>query len=45
MSNQQLYEKCRFYGQATLEARRKFIGLLPEVARRRLWQEKLNLFT
>ncbi|MBD3327841.1 hypothetical protein GF340_00895 [Candidatus Peregrinibacteria bacterium] len=40
MSDQQLYEKCRFYGQAALEARRKFIGLLPEVARRRLWQEK-----
>ncbi|MBD3328708.1 hypothetical protein GF340_05420 [Candidatus Peregrinibacteria bacterium] len=40
MSNKELYEKCRAYGQAALEARRKFIGLLPEVARRRLWQEK-----
>ncbi|MBD3328644.1 hypothetical protein GF340_05075 [Candidatus Peregrinibacteria bacterium] len=40
MSDKQLYEKCREYGKAALEARRKFIGLLPEVARRRLWQAK-----
>ncbi len=40
MTDQELYKKCRHYGYLSLEYRRKFIGLLPEVARRELWLRK-----
>ena len=40
MNNNQLYKLCKKYGQNALEARRKFIGLLPEVFKRRLYEQK-----
>ena len=40
MTDAELYNLCREYGQAALEARRKFLGLLPEVHRRELWRTK-----
>lgn len=38
ISDQNLYELCRGYGARALEWRQKFIGLLPEVQRRRLFE-------
>ncbi len=40
LSNKNLYKLCKKYGYMTLEARRKFMGLLPEVYKRRLYKEK-----
>ncbi len=42
MSDKKLYELCQKYGAAALEARRKFMGLLPEVMRRRLYKNKFG---
>lgn len=38
LSDLELYEICREFGAAALEARRKFLGTLPEVSRRELWK-------
>ncbi|PIQ77911.1 hypothetical protein COV82_02350 [Candidatus Peregrinibacteria bacterium CG11_big_fil_rev_8_21_14_0_20_46_8] len=35
-----LYKLCKAYGAQALEARRKFAGLLPEVARRKLFEKR-----
>jgi len=35
-----LYQLCKEYGRASLEARRKFTGLLPEVFKRGLYKKK-----
>jgi hypothetical protein len=40
MSDQKLYQLCQQYGSTALQARRKFLGLLPEVAKRQLWKAK-----
>ena len=40
MSDKQILCKCKKYGTQTLLWRQKFIGLLPEVARRRLYEKK-----
>jgi hypothetical protein len=40
ISDQNLYELCKTYGARALEWRRKFMGLLPEVFRRRLFEKK-----
>lgn len=40
LSNRCLYELCQKYGKLALLYRRKFIGLLPEVSRRRLYEQK-----
>ena len=40
MTDQELYEKARLYGRNALLWRQKFIGLLPEVQRRRLYEKK-----
>ena len=39
-TDEKLYELCRTYGERALLWRRKFIGLLPEVARRELYLKK-----
>lgn len=40
MNDKELYKKCVIYGRQILKARRKFMGLLPEVFRRRLYRKK-----
>lgn len=40
LSDVNLYALCKTYGARALEWRRKFIGLLPEVNRRRLYEKK-----
>ncbi|MBI5754218.1 HNH endonuclease [Candidatus Peregrinibacteria bacterium] len=40
LSDQNLYQLCQAYGARALEWRRKFIGLLPEVNRRKLYVRK-----
>jgi hypothetical protein len=40
ISDQQLYEQCREYGEKARLWRSKFLGLLPEVYRRRLYEKK-----
>lgn len=40
ISDKELYKKCVMYGKQVLQARRKFIGLLPEVYKRRLYEKK-----
>lgn len=40
MTDERLFQLCKKYGAAALEARRKFAGLLPEVHRRRLYERK-----
>lgn len=40
MHDKELFRKCVMYGKQTLKARRKFLGLLPEVALRRLYERK-----
>jgi hypothetical protein len=40
LTNEKLYELCKKYGAAAKLWRQKFIGLLPEVNRRRLYEEK-----
>jgi len=38
MTDPELYALCKKWGEESLEARRKFIGLLPEVYKRRLFE-------
>jgi hypothetical protein len=40
LSDQKLLDLCLHYGKLALLYRRKFIGLLPEVSRRRLYEQK-----
>jgi hypothetical protein len=40
ISDQQLYEQCREYGEKAKMWRSKFLGLLPEVNRRKLYEKK-----
>lgn len=40
LSDKELYMLCKKYGENALHWRRKFIGLLPEVNRRRLYEKK-----
>ena len=40
ISDEKLYELCRKYGKQALLWRQKFIGLLPEVFKRRLYEKK-----
>lgn len=40
MSKEELFHLCKKYGQLALYGRRKFIGLLPEVYRTKLYAEK-----
>jgi hypothetical protein len=40
MTDKELYKKARFYGKNTLLWRRKFMGLLPEVQKRRLYEKR-----
>lgn len=40
LSDEQLYQLCKEYGQRARLWRQKFIGLLPEVNRRRLYEKK-----
>lgn len=40
LSDQNLFRLCKTYGARALEWRRKFIGLLPEVNRRCLYEKK-----
>ena len=40
MTDQELYEKARLYGQNALVWRQRFMGLLPEVEKRRLYATK-----
>lgn len=40
ITDEQLFQLCRNYGEAALKYRRKFLGLLPEVHRRELYKKK-----
>lgn len=40
MTDHELYRKAKFYGKNALLWRQKFMGLLPEVNRRRLYEKK-----
>ena len=40
LSDKELYSKCQYYGTVARVWRQKFIGLLPEVNRRRLYEKK-----
>ncbi len=40
MTDKQLYRLCKKYGARALQARRKFVGLLPEVYRRKLYSKR-----
>jgi len=40
LSDEKLYELCRHFGERALHYRRRFIGLLPEVNRRKLYAQK-----
>jgi len=40
LTDKELYELCKTYGEKALHWRRKFTGLLPEVNRRRLYEKK-----
>lgn len=40
MTNEQLFQLCQEYGAKAKEWRQKFLGLLPEVYKRRLYREK-----
>lgn len=40
ISDKELYRRARFYGRNALLWRRKFIGLLPEIERRRIYEKK-----
>lgn len=41
-SDQKLYNLCREYGALALKARNRFIGLLPEVNARKLYEKKFS---
>lgn len=40
LSDEKLFQLCKRYGEQALHNRRKFIGLLPEVRKRRLYEKK-----
>lgn len=40
ISDEKLLELCAHWGHQLLQARYKFVGLLPEVNRRRLYEKK-----
>jgi hypothetical protein len=40
LTDENLFTLCKKYGEQALEARRKFLGLLPEVNKRRLYEKK-----
>ncbi len=40
LTDQELLRKAKFYGENALRWRRKFMGLLPEIQRRRLFERK-----
>ena len=40
LTDEKLYELCKHFGERALHYRRKFIGLLPEVNRRKLYKQK-----
>jgi len=40
MTDKELYRLCKKYGRKALLWRRRFVGLLPEVSKRRLWEKK-----
>ncbi|MBU0981623.1 hypothetical protein KKC94_02930, partial [Patescibacteria group bacterium] len=40
MTDEKLYELCKKYGRQALLWRQKFVGLLPEVYKRRLYEKK-----
>ncbi len=40
ISNEKLLQMCKVWGKTALGARNKFIGLLPEVNRRKLYEKK-----
>lgn len=40
MTDRQLYRLCKKFGRRALEARRRFVGLLPAVVRRRLYERR-----
>jgi hypothetical protein len=40
VSDEKLYALCKKYGENALYYRRKFIGLLPEVYKRKLYEKK-----
>jgi len=40
LTDNELYKRCQQYGKNTLHWRRKFISLLPEVNRRKLYEKK-----
>lgn len=40
ISDEKLYALCKMYGAQALRARQKFIGLLPEVFKRKLYEKK-----
>lgn len=40
LSDKQLLKRCQDYGRRSLKWRWKFLGLLPEIGRRRLWEKR-----
>lgn len=40
LTDQELYRKAKYYGKNALLWRRKFIGLLPEISKRKLYERK-----
>jgi len=40
LSDERLYERCKYFGKLALSYRNKFTGFLPEVNRRRLFEQK-----
>ncbi len=40
LTDEKLYERCKHFGKLALNYRNKFIGLLPEVNRRKLYEQK-----
>ena len=46
LSDEKLFNLCKMFGARALEARRKFLGLLPEVNKRRLYERRgfLSIF-
>ena len=40
LNDRELLKRCQLYGRRSLKWRWKFLGLLPEVERRRLWEQR-----
>ena len=40
LNDQKLYQLCKFYGEQAKKWRYKFMGLLPEVHKRKLYEKK-----